>query len=191
MNTWNDNLTEWDRLRASLSELETSIGRTGRLLIETLRADKKILACGNGGSAAQASHLCTELVGRYRRQRRSLGAVCLSADGPLLTCIANDFDPADVFARQVQGLGQPGDCLVGLTTSGASQNIARALRAARERGLGTVALLGRCGDPAAKRPACDVAEHEIIIPSTATARIQEAHLLIIHTWCDMIDGALG
>lgn len=191
MNSWKQNVAQWSSLQSSLRDLNDIVQRTGELLVETLRAGKKILACGNGGSAAQASHLCTELVGRYRLPRRPLNAVCLSADGSLVTCIINDYDPLDLFARQVQGVGQPGDCLVGLSTSGASENVARALRATRECGMKTIAVLGRSGDPAADKPAFGIADHEIVIPHDRNARIQEAHLMIIHTWCDMIDEAFA
>jgi len=191
MNTWDRNLTEASDLLVSLRPLGDAIRHTGGIIVETLRTAHKVLACGNGGSASQASHLCAELVGRYRRPRRPLNAVCLCSDGPLLTCLVNDFDPRDLFARQVRGLGQPGDCLIGLSTSGASENVARAIQAAREGSLKTIALLGRSGDPAVNRPVLGLADHEIVIPHSTTARIQETHLLVIHTWCDMIDAALG
>ncbi len=187
MNHWRRNVEELVGLRAGLESLDGRIAESGQRLIATLKAGKKVLACGNGGSASQASHLCTELVGRYRRPRKPLNAISLNADGSLLTCIINDYEPHDVFARQVLGVGEGGDCLVGLTTSGNSENVARALRTARDAGLSTIALLGQGGGAEAGKSASGIADHEIIVPCTTTARIQETHLLIIHTWCEMID----
>jgi D-sedoheptulose 7-phosphate isomerase len=116
-----------------------------------------------------------------------LPAVSLNADGSLLTCILNDYEPHALFARQVQGVGEVGDCLVGLTTSGNSENVARALQTARDGGLSTIALLGNSGGTVASKPAFGIADHEIVVPCSTTARIQEIHILIIHTWCEMID----
>jgi D-sedoheptulose 7-phosphate isomerase len=146
----------------------------------------RLLACGNGGSAAEACHFATELVGRYAAERRPLPALALPADGSLLTCIANDYSVDLVFARQVQAFGQPGDLLVGLTTSGQSKNVIAAIETARQQGLHTLALLGKGGGPLAGR-----AEREWIVPSRNTARIQEAHLFFIHVVCDFIDAALA
>jgi D-sedoheptulose 7-phosphate isomerase len=187
VNVWNQNIGQWNELRTLLAELGPIAETTGQVLIDTLRSGGMVLACGNGGSASQASHLCAELVGRYRRERPPLRAASLTADGASLTCIVNDFEADDVFARQVQGLGRAGDCLVGLSTSGASRNVARALEAARKAQLKTIALLGRSGESCVERPVFGIADHEIVVPHSAAARIQEAHLLIIHTWCDLID----
>jgi D-sedoheptulose 7-phosphate isomerase len=184
---WDHNIGQWNELRTLLAELGPIVETTGRVLVETLRSGGMVLACGNGGSASQASHLCAELVGRYRRERPPLRAASLTADGASLTCIVNDFDPDEMFARQVRGLGRAGDCLVGLSTSGASRNVARALEAARDARLPTIALLGRSGESCRERPIFGIADHEIVVPHSAAARIQEAHLLIIHTWCDLIE----
>ncbi len=145
-----------------------------------------VLACGNGGSAAEALHLATELVGRYNAERRPLPALALPADGTLLTCIANDYAADMIFARQVAALGRPGDLLVGLTTSGKSPNVIAAVRTAKEQGLSTLALLGKGGGALA-----GLAEREWIVPSRSTARIQEAHLFFIHVVCEYIDAALA
>jgi D-sedoheptulose 7-phosphate isomerase len=161
-----------------------AIEAAGRLMIETLRNGGKILTCGNGGSAAEAQHFAEELVGRYKNDRCSLPAVSLVADGTLLTCILNDYGADEIFARQADSLACAGDVLVGFSTSGNSENVRRALQRARERGVHTVALLGRDGGLMR-----GLSHHEIIIESATTARIQEAHLLVLHLWCEIIDAA--
>jgi D-sedoheptulose 7-phosphate isomerase len=191
MTIWQENLNRWQSLTSSLSDLAPAIDQAAQRIIEALKAGNKILACGNGGSAAEASHLCTELVGRYDQNRRSLPAVALAADASLLTCVLNDYGPNDVFARQVHGLGVAGDCLIGLSTSGASNNVAEAFQAARDRSVHTIALLGNGGPSDRPKPMFGLADQEIVVPSNITARIQEAHLLIIHTWCDLIDRAFA
>ena len=170
-----------ERFRAHLPAVEAS----GRRLAACLAAGGKILTCGNGGSACDALHLSEELVGRFDRNRRSLGAVCLSADAPLLTCIANDFGFDAVFARQVEGLGAPGDVLVVFSSSGNSPNLAAALEMARVRGLATISLLGKSGGKCA-----GLADHEIIVPSQTTARVQEVHTFILHNWLSLIEAEL-
>ncbi|HEX9428462.1 MAG TPA: SIS domain-containing protein [Candidatus Polarisedimenticolia bacterium] len=148
----------------------------------TLEAGGKVLACGNGGSAADAQHFAGELVGRYREERRALPGLALNADGPVLTCLANDYEYAHVFARQVEALGRPGDLLLALSTSGRSPNIVEALRVARARNLTAVAFLGRDGGDAR-----GLASLEIIVPSQETARIQECHGLMLHLLCEALD----
>jgi D-sedoheptulose 7-phosphate isomerase len=150
--------------------------------VATLKADGKLLTCGNGGSAADAMHLAEELVGRYNRNRRSLPAVCLNADPTLITCIANDFGYDEVFARQVEGLGQKGDLLVCFTSSGNSPNIVRALAAAKAKGVQSVALLGKGGGKCA-----GLADFELIVAGNDTARIQEAHTLLLHALLEVIE----
>jgi D-sedoheptulose 7-phosphate isomerase len=157
-----------------------------RQLITALHSGHKALACGNGGSAAEAQHFTEELVGRYKRERRSLPAVSLVADGTLLTCILNDYGADEIFARQVDGLTCAGDVLIGLSTSGNSENVRRALERAKARGALTVALLGRDGGMTR-----GLADHEIIIQAGTTARIQEAHMLILHLLCEAIDEAFA
>ena len=151
-------------------------------LHRTLEAGGKVLACGNGGSAADAQHFAGELVGRYRDERRALPGLALNADGPVLTCLANDYEYAHVFARQVEALGRPGDLLLALSTSGRSPNIVEALRVARARHLTAVAFLGRDGGDAR-----GLASLEIIVPSQETARIQECHGLMLHLLCEALD----
>jgi D-sedoheptulose 7-phosphate isomerase len=155
-------------------------------LIAALQSGHKALTCGNGGSAAEAQHFAEELVGRYKRERRSLPAVSLVADGTLLTCILNDYGADEIFARQVDGLACTGDVLIGLSTSGNSENVRRAIERANARGAHTVALLGRDGGITH-----GLADHEIIIQANTTARIQEAHMLILHLLCEAIDEAFA
>lgn len=163
-----------------------AVAEIAACLADALRRGSKLLACGNGGSAADAQHLTGEWVGRFVRDRRSYPAVALAADGPLLTAIANDYGYDEAFARQVHGLGARGDVLLALSTSGNSENVLRALHAATQIGLTTVALLGRDGGKTR-----GVADHEIVIESDVTARIQEAHGLIIHLLCEETERLLG
>lgn len=180
-------IQEHDRTMKFVGEtIAESVARTGEVLAATLANGGTILWCGNGGSAADSQHLAAEFSGRFRLDRRPLRAVALTTDSSALTCIANDFGFADVFARQVEAVGRPGDALVVISTSGNSENIRRALRTAREFGIVTVALLGKGGGPAAAE-----ADHAVIVPADSTARIQEAHIFIGHVWCEMIEAALG
>jgi D-sedoheptulose 7-phosphate isomerase len=172
------------RVVASLAKQSRRIAAIQDLIVSALRAGNKVLAAGNGGSAAEALHLAEELVGRYKSNRRSLPAVALVADSTALTCIGNDFGFKQVFSRQVEGLGRPGDVLVLLSTSGRSANLPPALTAARRLGLRTVALLGRDGGPLAGR-----ADLELIVRADETARIQEAHQLLVHLILDAVERA--
>ncbi|MGO8671849.1 MAG: SIS domain-containing protein [Capsulimonadaceae bacterium] len=153
-------------------------------VLKAIRSGGKMLTCGNGGSAAEAAHLAEELTGRFYRERASLPGMCLSIDGTLLTCIGNDYGYDEVFARQVRSLGQPGDVLVGFTTSGNSENVLRALVAGRERGLVTALFSGKTGGKSR-----GVADHEIIVQSVnpSSMRIQECHQLMMHVLCEMIE----
>ena len=166
----------------SLLAQQAAFDKLATAAVQTLRAGGKILSCGNGGSAADAMHLAEELVGRYRSNRRSLPGVCLTADATALTCIANDFGFDEVFARQVEGLGAKGDLLVCFSTSGNSPNVLRALDAAQLRGVKTVALLGKDGGKAKGR-----ADFELIVGSGDTARVQEAHTLILHALLEVVE----
>jgi D-sedoheptulose 7-phosphate isomerase len=148
----------------------------------TLRAGGKILWCGNGGSAGDAQHLSAELVGRFRRERRGLPSISLTTDTSALTSIANDYGYATVFSRQVEALGVAGDMVVGISTSGNSENVVRALEAARQQGLVTVAFTGAGGGKLAA-----LADHLFAANSRVTARIQEAHSLAGHMLCDWIE----
>jgi D-sedoheptulose 7-phosphate isomerase len=179
------------QIDASLSVLQ-SLARQAELIDaiatrvrDTLLSGHMLLTCGNGGSATDAQHLAEELIGRFRSNRRALPAVALTADTAALTCIANDFGYDAVFARQVEGLARPGDLLICFSTSGNSANISAALQAARARGAGAIALLGKDGGPA--RALADLA---LVVASDDTARIQEAHLQILHYICEVVEAAV-
>ena len=179
------NLLEHHALFERLAPLAGEIERAGALMAETLSAGRKLLLCGNGGSAADSQHIAAELTGRFVRDRRALAAVALTTDTSALTSIANDYSFDEVFARQVMGLGTRGDCLIAISTSGHSRNVVRAVGAARAAGMRVIGLLGR--DGGALRPRCDI---PIVVPSESTARIQEAHGFIGHTLCGLIESAL-
>jgi len=151
-----------------------------------LKNGNTIFWCGNGGSAAESSHLAVELIGRFKNNRRPLPSISLNSDTSALTCIANDFGYDEIFARQLEGLAKLGDVLVVLSTSGESENILRALRKAREIGVTTIALLGKSGGQAK-----DLADYSIVIDSNETARIQEIHLLLGHTFCEFAEMEMG
>lgn len=166
-------------------QLPETIVNAGNALVECLLAEKKILSCGNGGSACDALHFSSELLNRYCHERPSLPAVALTADTATITAIGNDYHYEDIFAKQIQGLGQTGDALLAITTSGNSKNIVNAIKAAQDRGIQTVALTGKEGGEVAK--SLSPTDIEIRVPSNVTARIQETHLLIIHCLCELID----
>lgn len=178
-------LSAIDELTASLRELRPlaqSVDEIAEVIAAALRAGNKVLACGNGGSAAAASHLTEELVGRYKSGRRSLPAISLAADAALITCIANDFGYQWIFSRQIEGLAKRGDIVVAFSTSGNSPNLLKALEAAHAAGAISVAVLGKTGGAMAGR-----ADHEVVVPSNSTARIQEMHTLILHSWLERIE----
>ena len=147
-----------------------------------LAAGRKVLAFGNGGSAADAQHLTTELVGRFQKERAGFPAIALTADTSLLTSLANDYGFDQVFARQIEALGQPGDVAVAISTSGLSPNIVAALTAARTRGLRTIAITGRDGGEAGR-----LAEMHVNVPDDCTARVQEVHITLIHAICEIVE----
>jgi len=180
------NLAEHLQLFQGLDALDIEVVRAGTLIADTLRAHGKLLACGNGGSAADSQHIASELTGRFIKERKPLAAIALTTDSSALTCIGNDYGFDEVFARQLRALGRPGDALLVISTSGNSANVVRAAEAARDDGIRVVGLLGRDGGQL--KALSDVA---IVVPSAVTARIQEAHILIIHTLCGMIEQQLG
>lgn len=170
--------------------LAPQIEKAAQLMLQSLLNDGKILSCGNGGSAADAQHFSGELLGRFERERPGLPAVALTTDSSTLTAIANDYQYEDVFAKQVRALGQSGDVLLAISTSGNSENVLRAVTTAHSRGLKVVALIGRDGGTIAQ--SLTSGDVELRVPADRTCRIQEVHLLIIHCLCDLIDvGILG
>lgn len=169
----------------SLRSLQKEIEKAIDFLAECLSSGGKILTCGNGGSAAEAAHFATEFLCRFEKDRPSLPALNLTADGSFLTATGNDYQFTQIFARQIDGLARKGDVLVVFTTSGNSPNILEALRSARTRGMRTVALLGRDGG-AAK----ELAEISIVVPSAITSHIQEAHQVCLHIICSAVERIL-
>jgi phosphoheptose isomerase len=170
----------------SLADLDAQVEKATDLIEQCLRAGNKLLVCGNGGSAADAAHLATELVVRFAKDRRAYPAICLASDGGLLTAAANDYGFNEIFARQVAAFGQPRDVLICLTTSGKSKNVMRALEEAKARKLKTIALLGRDGGST-----IGMADVDLLVRSNSTARIQEAHQLLLHVLCEIIEARLG
>ena len=155
------------------------------VLAWALKTGKKVLFCGNGGSAADAQHLAAEFVGRYLLEREGLPAIALTTDTSILTAVANDYDFANVFARQVQALGNNGDVLIGISTSGNSPNVVRAIEVAKAKGIATIGFTGQGGGK--MRELCDVC---LAVDSKVTARTQEMHILMGHILCELLDGVL-
>jgi len=175
-------LVEGSRVRAELDV--TAIAKAGELMRDAVLAGRKVLLCGNGGSAADAQHIAAELVGRFVVERRPLAAIALTTDTSALTAIANDYGYEHVFSRQVDALGSDGDVLIAITTSGTSKNVVAAVAAARARNMKVIGLTG--GKGAAFVAGCDAG---VAVPSTVTARIQECHIVIGHLWCEIVDEA--
>lgn len=165
-----------------LADHVDSIDACAAILRDTFAAGKKVLICGNGGSAADAQHIAAEFVGRYETERIALPSVALTTDTSALTALANDYDFERIFARQVDALAVSGDCLIGISTSGNSPNVLAAVMAARAKGCKVVGMTGSKGTKLAGL--CDAA---LLAPSTRTARIQECHITVAHIWCEMID----
>lgn len=156
-----------------------------RVMVDCARNDGTILWCGNGGSAADSQHLAAELVGRFKRERRAIRSVALTTDTSVLTSLGNDYNFADIFARQVEALARKGDVVVGISTSGNSENVLRALQKAQSLGATTVGLLGRDGGRIRL-----ASHHFLIVPSDDTARIQEMHIMAGHIVCDLLEQSL-
>ncbi|MBT8107456.1 MAG: phosphoheptose isomerase [Gammaproteobacteria bacterium] len=168
--------------------LAESIAAAGRVMSDALLADGKILSCGNGGSAADAQHFSSELLNRFEMERPGLPAMALTTDASTVTSISNDYSYEEIFSKQVRALGKPQDVLLGISTSGNSENVIRAISAAHERDMKVVAFSGRDGGRMADL--FEEGDVEIRVPATRTARIQEVHLLVIHCLCDLIDTTL-
>lgn len=170
------------------TQLADVITAAAEAMTQCLLDNGKILACGNGGSAGDAMHIASELVNRFEMERPGLPAIALTADTPTLTAIANDYDYSCVFSRQVQALGQSGDILLAVSTSGGSPNVVAAAQEARDRGLRVLALTGKDGGELGAALGAD--DIELRVQHNTTARIQEVHLLVIHCLCDLIDRKL-
>ena len=179
-------LRESSETLASLAALEPALSRSTDTIAQSLRAGHKLLVCGNGGSAADAAHFATEFVVRFVSERPAYPAICLTSDGGLLSAAGNDYGFDEIFARQVAAYGQPGDVLICLTTSGNSRNVQRALEVAKARDLRTISLLGRGGGATA-----GMAEIELSVRGESTARIQEAHMFLLHVICEAMEDRLS
>lgn len=166
-------------------ETAGTIARAAELIHCAIKSGNKILACGNGGSAAEAQHFIGELVGRFLTEREPLAGVALTVDTSVLTAVGNDYGYSEVFTRQVKGIGKPGDVLLAISTSGQSSNVLKALAAARDGGLVTIALIG--AESSLELDVCDLV---ITIPDPSTPRIQEMHLVVLHLICELVDNAL-
>ena len=165
--------------------LPTAVARGVVAMTECLRAGGKIMACGNGGSAADAQHFAAELIGRFERERAELAAIALTTDTSILTAIANDYSYDEIFSKQVRGLGKPGDILLGISTSGNSKNVVKAIEAAKKMGIKVIALTGNGGGRITDL--LDQEDIHLCAPSNRTARIQETHLVLLHGLCDGVD----
>jgi D-sedoheptulose 7-phosphate isomerase len=157
-------------------------------MTECLRAGGKVMACGNGGSAADAQHFAAELIGRFERERQELAAIALTTDTSILTAVGNDYSYDEIFSKQVRGLGKNGDMLIAISTSGNSKNVVKAIEAAKKMGIKIIALTGNGGGKIAGL--LDADDIHLCAPSTRTARIQETHLVLLHAICDGVDHLL-
>lgn len=172
----------------AIETLATPIAQASECMVQALLAGHKILSCGNGGSAADAQHFAAEMLNRFEVERPSLPALALTTDTSTITSIANDYSFNDIFAKQIRALGQAGDILLAISTSGNSANVIQAITAAHDRNMTIIALTGREGG--AITSLLHSQDVELCVPAQSTARIQETHLLIIHCLCDLIDQQL-
>lgn len=177
-----------DALKASARELAEPLSAAVELVFGALANNNKILACGNGGSAADAQHFIAELVGRFERDRLPLGGVALNTDTSILTAVGNDYGFNSIFERQVNALGQPGDVLVAISTSGNSPNVLKAIEAAHDREMAVIALTGKGGGEIATT--LTETDIHLCVPHDRTMRIQEVHIVLLHALCDGIDALL-
>lgn len=172
----------------ALTVLPQAIENASLMMVSSLLNEGKLLACGNGGSAGDAQHFSSEMLNRFERERPSLPAIALTTDSSTITSIANDYSYEEVFSKQIRALGQEGDVLLAISTSGNSANVVQAIHAAHDRHMHVIALTGRDGGQIAPLLLPD--DVEIRVPSNVTARVQEVHLLVIHCLCDLIDHQL-
>ncbi len=184
MNTFISELEQHKAMMERLADCSGAIEAAAELLIKTLKQGGKILLCGNGGSAADCQHIAAELVVQYQKKRKALAAIALTTDSSILTAHSNDFGFDTVYSRQIEAIANEKDCLVAVSTSGNSKNILNAVEAARLKGMAVIGLTGRDGGEMS-----ELITHSVIVPSNVTARIQEAHILIGHWWCGVIEEA--
>lgn len=175
-------LSQHQKVMEKLAHHNAEIEAAGKLLIETIRQGGKILLCGNGGSAADSQHLAAEFVVRYETKRQALAAIALTTDTSILTASANDFGYDSVFARQVEALGNSNDCLIAISTSGNSSSVVAAAKTALSKGMIVIGMTGEVDSELSR-----TASLTIKVPSTVTARIQEAHIVIGHWWCNIVE----
>jgi D-sedoheptulose 7-phosphate isomerase len=180
------NIDEHKDVLAQLDSLESQIANVASILIKALDNGHTIFWCGNGGSASDSQHLAGELIGRFKEDRRPLKSISLNSDSAVMTCIVNDYGYEYIFSRQIEALGNKGDVLIGISTSGQSENVNNAFRMAIKNELHTVGLLGKKGGEALQ-----IVSHSILVPSQTTARIQEMHITIGHILCELIEEGLG
>lgn len=181
-----DIITESVETKQKTLQLVNIIEESAQLLIDALKAKHTILVCGNGGSAADAQHMAGELIGRFEKERAGLPCIALTTDSSVITAWSNDYEYATIFSRQVSAIGQAGDVLVGISTSGNSTNVIYAVEEAKKKGMKSIVLTGKDGGLIK----CMEDVITIVIPSNRTPRIQEAHIMIIHIWCHLIEDTL-
>jgi D-sedoheptulose 7-phosphate isomerase len=182
----NEFTSHLETIQAVIGQMEEDLAAASQIAVDTLKRGNKVLLCGNGGSAADAQHIAAELTGRYKSERRGLPGIALTTDTSALTAIANDYGYDRIFDRQLEALANEGDLLIGISTSGNSDNIISALKLAKELGCATVGFSGRDGGK--MNEVCDV---NLVVPSDNTPRIQEMHILFGHTLCQIIDNELS
>ena len=180
------NLEEHINLIQKLPEIESNINDAADIMYKALKNNGKLIFCGNGGSASDAQHISAEFIGRFVNERPPIHSIAISTDTSALTCISNDYGYENVFSRQIQGIGTPNDCFIGISTSGNSMNIINALKQANKMDISTIGILGRDGGKM-----LDFCDYNIIVPSSITARIQEMHILIGHTLVEIVEHKLN
>lgn len=186
MKTFLSVLNQHQKVLEELANHDAEIEAAGKLLVETIRKGRKILLCGNGGSAADSQHLAAEFVVRYQKNRPALAAIALTTDSSILTAAANDFGYDSVFSRQVEALGNPDDCLIAISTSGNSPSVVEAVKVALQKGMIVIGMTGSIESDISR-----AASLTIKVPSAVTARIQEAHIVIGHWWCMVVEDAFS
>lgn len=168
--------------KAAMAQCLPAVERAALAIIGAFKNNNRVFFCGNGGSAADSQHIAAEFIGRFQRERRALPAIALTTDSSILTCLSNDYSYDIVFSRQIEALGNKGDVLVGISTSGKSANVIKAFQRAKEIGMTTIAFVGHDGGPMG-----NMADISIIVPSKVTARIQESHLVLAHALCEVVE----